>query len=370
MELFGFKKLDITKMRILQLIDSLEAGGAERMAVNYANALAEQIEFSGLVASRKEGALVNQIDDSVSYLFLNRKRVIDFKALFTLRNYVLVNKFTAVHAHSTSFFLAFLLKLIHPSIKIIWHDHYGDSEFLNKRPLLALRLIAPFFSGIIAVNQKLKVWANENFNFANAIYLPNFPDEEKNISEHTVLKGIEGKRIVCLANLRVQKDHFLLLEVAKKLKVSHPEWTFHLVGKDFQDDYSKQLKSVITEHHLGKNVFLYGTKQDIKNILDQSTIAILTSQSEGLPMAILEYGMSKKPVVVTNVGEISSVIQNGKNGFVVPARKEQLFYEAVMKFIENDTMRIDFGNLLYHTINENYSEQIVIKKYLDWLKTI
>ncbi|MFE3869491.1 glycosyltransferase [Flavobacterium sp. LS2P90] len=357
-------------MRILQIIDSLEAGGAERMAVNYANALAKQIDFSGLVVSRKEGPLLNQVDDGVSYLFLNRIKIIDFKALYTLRNYVRVNSITLVHAHSTSFFLAFLLKLVHPSIKIIWHDHYGDSEFLNKRPLLALRLIAPFFSGIVAVNQKLKVWAQENLHFKNAIYLPNFPSEEKNITAYTVLEGVDGKRIVCLANLRVQKNHFLLMEVAKKMQLSHPEWTFHLVGKDFQDDYSKQIQSLIIEHHLEKNVFLYGTKQDMKNILDQSTIAILTSQSEGLPMAILEYGLHKKPVVVTNVGEISSVIQNGKNGFLILANQEQLFYKSVVTLIENDVLRTDFGNLLYDTVTENYAEDVVVKKYLDWLQTI
>ena len=42
-------------MRIVQLIDSLEAGGAERMAVNLANGLAKQVEFSGLISTRKEG---------------------------------------------------------------------------------------------------------------------------------------------------------------------------------------------------------------------------------------------------------------------------------------------------------------------------
>ena len=370
MELFGFQKLDITKMRILQLIDSLEAGGAERMAVNYANALAKQIDFSGLVVSRKEGALVNQVDEGVSYLFLNRNSVFDFKALITLLNYVVLHKVTLVHAHSTSFFLAFLLKLLCPSIKIIWHDHYGDSEFLNKRPLLALRLIAPFFSGIIVVNQKLKIWANEKLHFENSIYFPNFPSEEKNITAHTVLKGTTGKRIVSLANLRVQKDHFLLLEVAKKMQLSHPDWTFHLVGKDFDDAYSKQIKSLVIEQHLEKNVFLYGTRQDIKNILHQSTIAILTSQSEGLPMAILEYGLHKKAVVVTNVGEISALIQNGNNGFLILANQDQIFYDAVVELIENDTLRLNFGNLLYHTINENYSEKIVLKNYIDWLQTI
>ena len=44
-------------MRVLQLIDSLEVGGAERLALNYANALSERITLSALVVTRKEGAL-------------------------------------------------------------------------------------------------------------------------------------------------------------------------------------------------------------------------------------------------------------------------------------------------------------------------
>lgn len=368
MELFGFKKLDDKKMGILQLIDSLEAGGAERMAVNYANALAEKIDFSGLVVTRKEGPLYNQIDKQVSYLFLNKKRSVDLAALFNLRRFIKKNKVTIVQAHSTSFFLAFLLKLISPSIKIIWHDHYGDSEFLNKRPILALRLIAPFFSGIIAVNQNLKNWAEKNLHFKNSIYLPNFPSKGNVVYENTFLKGIDGKRIVSLANLRVQKDHFLLLEVAKKLKASHPEWTFHLVGKDFKDGYSQKIKDLIIEFNLEKNVFLYGSKPDIGNVLNQSTIGILTSQSEGLPVALLEYGWHKKPVVVTAVGEIQLVIQNGINGFIVNYQNEELFYKAIIELIEKETLRDNLGNALYKSIIKNYSEEMVIEQYLNWLQ--
>ena len=357
-------------MRILQLIDSLESGGAERMAVNYANALAGQVSFSGLIATRKEGALVQQIDPEVSYLFLNKRSIIDFKALFRLRNYIIRNKVTVIHAHSSSFFLAFLLKVVYPSIQLIWHDHYGDSEFLNKRPLVVLKMTLPFFHGIISVNQRLKVWAEQKLNLKNIIYLPNFPSEETMISESTVLKGIEGKRIVCLANLRVQKDHFLLLEVAKKVKVSHPEWTFHLIGKDFKDDYSQQIRHLVLAFRLEKNVFLYDTRQDVKHILNQSTIAILSSQSEGLPVSLLEYGWHKKPVVVTAVGDIPSLIQNGQNGFVTPALDVGLFYDALVALMANPTMQTNFGNALYKTIVENYSEAVILKKYLNWLQTI
>lgn len=354
-------------MRILQIIDSLEAGGAERMAVNYANALADTIDFSGLVVTRGEGPLLDQINNKVSYLFLNKKRTIDWKALSALRKFVVKNKVEIIHAHSTSFFMAFLLKLSCPSLKLIWHDHYGDSEFLSKRPLLALRMMLPFFDGIIAVNQKLKNWVEQKTHFKNVVYLPNFPSKGNDVLENTVLKGIQGKRIVSLANLRVQKNHLLLLEVARKVKESHPEWTFHLVGKDFGDDYSRQIKNLVLEFNLKNNVFIYGSKQDIGNILEQSTIAVLTSQSEGLPVALLEYGCHAKPIVVTNVGEIPLLIEEGINGFMVETGKAQLFHDSLAKLMENETLQNDFGRALRETIHANYSEKSVINQYLEWL---
>jgi glycosyltransferase involved in cell wall biosynthesis len=355
-------------MRILQIIDSLEAGGAERMAVNYANVLAVTISFSGLVTTRKEGPLLNQVNKKVSYLCLNKKGTIDLKAISKLRKFVIKNKVELIQAHSTSFFLAFLLKLSFPSVKLIWHDHYGDSEFLSQRPSFTLRITLPFFDGIIAVNQNLKLWAEQNMHFKNVIYLPNFPSEENEVLEHTVLKGIDGKRIVSLANLRLQKNHFLLLEVAKKVQLSHPEWTFHLVGKDFEDDYSRQIRNLILEYNLENNVFIYGSKQDIATILEQSKIAILTSQSEGLPVALLEYGLYGKPIVVTNVGEIPLLIKDGVNGFMVETGNVELFYDSLVKLLENETLQNNFGNALQQTIMDNYSEQTVIKQYLAWLE--
>jgi glycosyltransferase involved in cell wall biosynthesis len=357
-------------MRIIQIIDSLEAGGAERMAISYANALAQKIEFSGIVATRKEGVFLNQINPNVSYLFLNKKRQLDFRALFKLRSFVIENKVTIIHAHSTSFFLAFLLKLTCPSLKIIRQDHFGNNEFLATRPKLVLKITAPFFSGVIAVNQKLKVWSEELLKSKNVIYLPNFPIIGNDIEVKTVLKGNDGKRIVSLANLREQKNHFLLLDIARKLKKSHPEWTFHLIGKDFEDDYSRQIKQVLLDYKLEDNVFLYGSKQDVENILSQSAIAILTSQSEGLPVALLEYGLYKKAVVTTNVGEIPMVVQNKINGYIVNSNERDSFYCALVDLLENETLRNDFGNALYTTVQEGYSCSSVIEKYLNWLQEI
>lgn len=354
-------------MRIVQLIDSLEVGGAEKMAVNYANSLASKTGFAALVTTRKEGNLKAQLHEKVNYLFLNKQSAIDFKAVFKLRNFCKKYQITHLHAHSTSFFTAFLVKLALPSLQLIWHDHYGKSEFSAQRKATVLKFVSYFFSGIIAVNDKLQQWAKKELHCKNVVYLPNFTTLDAPAAPETTLKGTAGKQILCLANLRAQKNHLLLLEVAKKLKITQPDWTFHLVGKDFQDDYSAGIKNEIEANRLEHHVFLYGSRIDTAHIISQAEIAVLTSASEGLPVALLEYGLGKKALVTTAVGEIPSIVQNGINGLLAPNYDAEKFYGALVLLIADEVARTKMASNLYRTILENNSEAAIIGDYLNWL---
>lgn len=357
-------------MRIVQIIDSLEVGGAERMAVNYANALAHKISFSGLVATRKEGNLKSKVEKDVNYLFLNKKKTIDWRAVLKLKSYCIENNVEILQPHSSSYFIAFLVKLIYPKIKIVWHDHNGLSEFLSSQKWIPLKIASYFFKGIIVVNYQLKNWANKELNCKNVIYLSNFTNTEVTITSETVLKGNSGKRIVCLANLRHQKNHFLLIDIAKKLKITYPDWSFHLVGKDFEDDYSRKLKQSIVENNLVDNVFLYGSRNDVVAIINQSEIGILTSRSEGLPVVLLEFGLYKKAIVFTNVGEIPLIVHDKKNGLLVPSENVDLFYDSLISLIENPLIREQLGEGLFNAIMKNNSEEVVLETYFKWLKGI
>jgi glycosyltransferase involved in cell wall biosynthesis len=355
-------------MRIVQIIDSLEVGGAEKMAINYANALSKRVAFSGLVATRAEGHLKSQLSESVSYLFLSKRKTVDFSAAIRLKKYCKENKVDFLQPHSSSYFIALLVKIIYPKIQIIWHDHNGLSEFISTQKSLALKIASFFFKGIIVVNYKLKDWAEKELNCKKVVYFPNFTNDVSAVKPETILKGIDGKRILCLANLRDQKNHFLLLKVAEKLKITHPDWTFHLVGKDFEDGYSKQIHGLITSMELEDHVLIYGSKNDVVSIINQCEIAILTSKSEGLPVALIEYGLGRKPVVSTNVGEIPLIIKNGVNGFIVAANEVDAFYESLSELIRNEALREQFGKALHQTILENHSEEGVIGHYLNWIK--
>ncbi|PKP39484.1 MAG: glycosyltransferase, partial [Bacteroidetes bacterium HGW-Bacteroidetes-13] len=129
-------------MKVLQLIDTLNAGGAERVAINYANELSQHLVGSYLCTTRQEGPLKSQLKPEVGYLFLKKKSALDLFAIFRLARYVKKNDITIIHAHGTSFLTAVLCKLLVRNLKIVWHDHYGKSEELENRPVFILKIAA------------------------------------------------------------------------------------------------------------------------------------------------------------------------------------------------------------------------------------
>lgn len=349
-------------MRVLQIIDSLEAGGAERMAVNIANALSLQENVSSfLCATRKEGMLKTSLNDTVGYLCLNKRSTLDIAAIKRLYQFIKNNNIEIVHAHSTSFFIATIVKLFNPNVKIVWHDHYGNSEFLEKRKSKILHVCSKYFSHVICVTDSLKDWAMTHLKTVKVSYLPNFVVKDS-VKPSTVLKGVEGKRVLHLANLRPQKDHFTLIKAFNEVIKESPDYTLHCVGKDFENDYSAQVFKYVEALQLNTHVFFYGSQEDVSNILSQSDICVLSSKSEGLPIALLEYGLAGKPTIVTDVGNCTEVIEDKVNGLVVPKEHPEALAEAMLQIIGNADKAREYGKQLKHTVEENYSQAIFIKK--------
>jgi len=354
-------------MRIIQIIDSLEAAGAERMAVNYANALAERIDFSGLVVTRKQGPLKSQLDCNVPYLFLDKKSILDLRALSKLRKFVVQNKVEMVHAHGTSFFTAIALKWTYPKIKIIWHEHYGGRVNQSSIDNLVLLFFSFFFASIFVVNHQLEIWVKKRLFTKEIFYIPNFAVSDKNEARVTILKGIKGKRIVCLANLKNPKNHNAILGAFEELKLYDLGWSLHLIGKDYKDDYSKDLKSFIDVKGLGENIFIYDSQNDIQHILSQATVGILCSTAEGFPVTLLEYGLARLSVVSTNVGSCSEIIKDNFSGLLFDPLDVVQLQQQLQKLILDKQLRANFALHLHKLVLEEYSEerviQLLISKY-------
>lgn len=354
----------INKKGVIQLVDSLEIGGAEVLAVNITNGLTKYHTNPHICATRGEGPLKNSILNTSNYLFLNRKKTIDFKALIRLKKYLKHNKINIIHAHATSCFFAFCLKIMYPKIKIIWHNHYGNNVNLSGFKLVALKIQSYFFIAIIHVNKDLKKWSQKKLYCKNNYYLKNFPFFN-NLKKETNLKGLDGKRITHIAGFRPEKDHETLLRAFSLFVVNNKNWSLHLIGKIHKGLYSYKILNLINTLSLNDKVFTYNSCTDIKNILEQTDIAVLTSKSEGLPISLLEYGLSKTAVIVTNVGECSNVIEDEYSGYVVEKENPNLFSEKLDLLANSKSKRIILAERNFKNIADNYSQSLFLRRLLE-----
>lgn len=351
-------------MRILQVIDTLQPGGAERMAISYAKLLQKNNHKSFICCTRAEGILKESLYPEIGYLFLNKKSSLDLSAFIKLRNYILDNKIEIVHAHSTSYFFASLLKLTRISIKLVWHDHYGESELLKFRKHQILKTLSPTFDGIISVNKKLKEWAIQKLKSKNVIMINNFVTEEQVSNFQDKLKGSEKSfKIICLANLRPQKDHLNLLK-SFELLCTKINVTLHLIGNNPNTSHSRLILDQISTSKNRDRIYYYGLQKNVMFFLKQADLGVLTSRSEGLPLALLEYGKAGIPVLVTDVGQCLEVV-NGYGEIVLP-NDSNAFFNAVLEYYKNENKRFLDAQKFQHHILMEYSEDVILKKIVEF----
>ena len=352
------------QLRVLQLIDTLNPGGAERMAINLANSLVGEVKASYLGCTREEGMLKEELEEEVEYLFLNKTNSLDLKAFWKLRKFIKDKQIDLVHAHGTSWFWAVLLKLSGSKIKLVWHDHYGESELLSKRDIKFLKPLSRYFDGIISVNNDLKDWAEKELNCKRVIQLNNFIVPSKELDSELKLKGDPSDfKIICVANLRPQKDHLNLLSAFAALDIE--KISLHLVGTDLGTSYSKTVREKISNS--GKSIFYYGSIPNVSNILKQADLGVLSSRSEGLPLALLEYGFAGLPVVCTEVGQCREVV--GAKALLVPPSNAETMAEAIEYYFDNPERRKKDAHGLQEKIKMEYSKEsfqpVLLKFYAD-----
>ena len=353
------------KHTVLQLIDTINAGGAEVLAVNTHNLFLNDSDISSyLVTTRDRGTLYDLIKDRNKYEFINKKSALDFIFISRMIRFVKKNEITIVHAHTTSFFAAFLLKIfLFQKIKLIWHNHTGAYTQLKGLKFYAIKFCSFYFDAIIHVNEELLDWGKNKLYTKRNFLIHNFPYFTDR-SKKTTLSGKKGKRIVSIAGLRPEKDHRTLLKAFLYILQNNSDWTLHLVGKDYLDNYAKDIHSFISENNLEQHVYFYGMKTDIEYILSQVDIGVVSSKSEGLPLALLEYGLSKTATVTTDVGQCSKVLEN--NEFVVESENPLALFKSIEKLIVDIQLRASEGERFYHRVNNHYG----VEKYFHSLREI
>jgi len=108
-----------------------------------------------------------------------------------------------------------------------------------------------------------------------------------------------------------------------------------------------------------------GPRNDVPAILRQCSIGVLSSASEGLPLALLEYGKHGLAAVSTAVGQCPEVLDNGNAGVLVPPASPENLAHAIVDLLENPGRRASFARRFQERVDELYSPRRILGRICD-----
>jgi glycosyltransferase involved in cell wall biosynthesis len=332
----------LTRPGVMHLVDALGVGGTERVAVNMVNLLPRDRFRVHLCTTRCDGPLDDLVNADVGRLRLARRWMLDTGAIARLRSYVARHQIRILHAHETSLFLATAAALLPPFPKVVWHDHFGRHDIETRRAWL-YRPPARLARAVIAVTRSLADWSLTQLGIpADRVwYVPNFVAADS--TRVPDLPGTPGGRIVCVANFRRQKDHMTLLRAMVPVLADVPAAHLLLVGADVDPVYAADVRHEAVRLGVDRAVSFLGCRNDVSGILRGSDVGVLSSASEGLPLALIEYGQAALPTVATRVGECSDVLNNGSVGTLVPPGDVEALARGLVHLLRDPSRRSAMG---------------------------
>jgi glycosyltransferase involved in cell wall biosynthesis len=353
----------VTRLNVMQVVDSLDVGGAERVAVNFANLLPRDRFSSVLCTTRKEGPLASLVCPHVARIALGRRSRFDLAPLRRLAEFVVTNDIQIIHAHSSALFVGLAASLLQPSVAVIWHVHHPHHA-TQKSPWV-YRIATKRVAAVLVVSQPLVDWAERRVGVSpdRVLYLPNFSLTSSAAAVDAIdLPGEKGRRIACLANLRPQKDHATLLRAMAIVVRRIPDAHLLLIGGGTDGSYRTAVSDQIARDGLNAHVSLLGERLDVAAILGACDIGVLSSETEGFPLALVEYGHAGLPVVATRVGQCADVLDNGTSGRLVDRHCPDQLADEIVSLLESAGPRRALGETLRRRVQDRYGSGLILQQ--------
>jgi glycosyltransferase involved in cell wall biosynthesis len=338
------------KISILAL--HLGYGGIEKSIVALANALAPTYQVEIVCSYKLYEEPVFKLDERVKVIYLlpdlkpNREdfksalhhfKIIDIfkegfkgtKTLYlrrkTMINYIKTTKANVVIA-TRDIFDNWLGEYGSSKItKIGWeHNHYhNDMKYADSITRAAWKL-----DYLVLVSKSLQEFYQHSLmkSHCRCFYIPNIIDSIPHF-----IAPLAEKRLVSVGRLSPEKGYMDLLKIYYLISKDYPDWVLDIVGDGTERPF---LEDFIKSHNLESKVTLHGfqSKEYIDNILNKSSIYVMTSFTESFGIVLLEAMSHGLPCIAFSSAEgARELISSGKNGYLINNRS----YVAIIKKIED-----------------------------------
>jgi glycosyltransferase involved in cell wall biosynthesis len=176
-----------------------------------------------------------------------------------------------------------------------------------------------------------------------------------------------GFTIGAIGRLSAEKGFNYLIEAVEILISKNIEVRLAILGEGGQRKY---LERKIAELGIDARVMLPGYVNNAKKYLPHFNVFVLSSLTEGLPIAVLEAMQAEIPIIATRVGGLSLVLENGKAGILVDSRSSNELADAINELIKTPKKGYEKVEAARSIVQEKYSCEEMARNYLRIYKKV
>lgn len=352
--------------KVLHVIDSLHLGGAQEVVMNLATC-GDRQRFSHEVATMHgRGVYWRRMEElGIPLHSLSPWKFLPWYAI-SLPALLLRGKYDILHCHLVAAnIIAKPLGWLCRVPVLLNHDHTNDDYRATQRVRLALDTHSNrLATHLIAVSESCRTFlinregvpADKITLVQNAIDLQRFSASGGSRVEARKSLGLPeaGPLVVGVGRLNPQKNFSLFIRVAVEVLKCHPQTHFVLVGEGPEEGLLRRLAG---EYGMGDRLHFLGYVPDTRGIYRAADVLLMPSLFEGLPMTLLEAMAMRVPVVASALDGIAEVVEDGRDGFLVPSGDARGFCERVCRVIGDPTLATALGRAAAEKISSQFSSE-------------
>lgn len=185
-------------------------------------------------------------------------------------------------------------------------------------------------------------------------------------SENQIVSLLNNKKALAIGRLSYQKNLELLIELWSEISQIHPDWSLTIVGTG----NPKELRDKIAVMKLNDVINLVSSTNEISDYYINSSLYLMTSRYEGLPMVLLEAQNFGLPIVSFDCKcGPKEIINDNENGYLIKMEDHDDFIKKTLAILENDSLRKEFGKKA--KINSSrFSEEIIMQRWIELFEEV
>ena len=292
---------------------------------------------------------------------------IDRKAITSIRELVQRTGADVVHAHGykADLYAYFALRTLGIPLVSTCHTWYDNDRKAFFYGVLD-RLILRGYARVVAVSEDVRqrllkagVEAKKIRMIGNGIDLRPFDHAPAVVKDEL---GWSAYQVVGLVGrLSIEKGIDIFLLAAVRVLEQLPDAKIVVAG-DGPD--RGELDALIDKLGIRGSVRMLGRRDDMPSLYASLDVMVSSSRREGLPIAILEGMASRLPLVATAVGEVPTVIQDGRTGVLVLAEDPEALAAAIIDLLRDPAKRQRLGGAARRLVEEDFSAERMTADYL------